>query len=92
MTRFTDGNKTVEIQMMTWDGQNYSDDMSGEFFEVGGLTYDDAAEAYVVNDVDYLIDYANDYQAGKGDFYNDRIEVEERGEEWTPAKVIVTEV
>ena len=34
------------------------------FFEVGGLKYNMDLDAYKVDDVEYLIDYANDYANG----------------------------
>ena len=71
MTRLTDGNKTVEIEMTIWTGSGYSPDWSGDFFEVGGLEYDDAKEAYKVEDVDYCVDQANDWKNSEGDFAGD---------------------
>lgn len=32
MTRLTDGKKTVEIEMMVWEGSGYTPDWSKDFF------------------------------------------------------------
>lgn len=71
MTRLTDGKKTVDIRMMIWDGSGYTPDWSNDFFEVGGLTYDEEAEAYVVEDVDSCIECAEDWKECRGDFQDD---------------------
>ena len=52
MTRLTDGNRTIEIELCIWNGEGYDPDWSADFFNVGSLEYDDDAEAYVVDDVD----------------------------------------
>lgn len=88
-TFFTDGTRTVAIELKTWDGQGYSPDFSADFYDVGGLTnlneiqtpcdypFDDFLNAnryscdeaiYKVDDVDYLLDYAQDLIDGTGDF------------------------
>lgn len=74
MTRFTDGNKTIEIKMATWEGSNWSADWSADFFEVGSLQYNEDLDAYEVADVDYLVEYANDWRNGEGDFCDDSLE------------------
>ena len=68
MTRLTDGNKTVEITMQTWTGNGYTPDFSNDFFEVGGLERDEEKDAYIVPDVDYCVDYANDWKNNRFDF------------------------
>lgn len=65
MTNFTDGTKTVSIWMENVNGVEWSAD----FYDVGGLEYDEEAEAYKVESIEYLIDQAKDYMAGIGDFY-----------------------
>lgn len=74
MTRFTDGKRTVGIKMATWNGSGWGPDFSADFFEVGSLAYNEELGAYMVEDVDYLIDYANDWRNGEGDFYGDSLE------------------
>jgi hypothetical protein len=69
MTRLTDRTKTVEITMTMWDGNNHSPDWSADFFEVGSLDYDDTLDAYIVEDVDYCVEQAQDWQKAQGDFY-----------------------
>lgn len=71
MTRFTDGRKTVEISMHVWDGSQYGPDWERDFFDVGGLPYDEDTDCYMVKDVDYLIDQANDWHLGIGDYQDD---------------------
>lgn len=68
MTRLTDGKKTVEIEMMVWEGSSYTPDWSYDFFEVGSLEYDEELEAYKVKDVDYCIDQAAAWRKSTGDF------------------------
>lgn len=43
-----------------------------DFFEVGGLLLDADADAYIVEDVDYLIDQVEDYMEGRGDFADEQ--------------------
>lgn len=64
MTRFIDNNgKIAEITLIN-NGYEWQD----EFFNVGSLSYNEDSDAYEVEDVDYLIDQANDYISGCGDF------------------------
>jgi hypothetical protein len=76
MTRFTDGARTVEITMHTWNGNGYDPDWSSDCFEVGGLKYDFEKEAYIVRDVQYLIDVALDWERGEME-YEDEVSEEE---------------
>ena len=71
MTRLYDGKKIAEITMNTWTGNGYTPDFSLDFFEVGVLPYDEKRDAYVVDDVDYCIEYAMDWKDSKGDFHDD---------------------
>lgn len=74
MTRLIDNNKAVEISIREWDEENsqYGPDWAADFFEVGGLKTVEGPElAYIVDDVDYCIEYANDMVAGVGDFAAD---------------------
>lgn len=59
----TDGNKTVEIKMMTWNEStvSYDEDQAHEFFEAGVLEMNEDG-AYIVDDVDYCIDQAEDWE------------------------------
>ena len=61
MTKFTDGKQIATIEMI--------DNSTGcawehEFFEVGGLKLNEKLNAYEVEDVNYLIDYAQSYVDG----------------------------
>lgn len=51
MAKFYDGKELIEIRMVDSNsGVNFEDD----FFEVGGLKYNEALEAYIVDDIYYL--------------------------------------
>lgn len=71
MIRLIDDSKVVEISIREWDdeGSQYGPDWSADFFGAGGLKSVEGEElAYVVDDVDYCIEYANDMVNGEGDF------------------------
>lgn len=55
--------RTVEIRMLIWQGERYSPDIAADFFQ--GATE--------VDDLDYCIDAARDWEQGKweDDFYAD---------------------
>lgn len=63
--KLTDNNKTIEITMRTWNGSNYSPDFAIDFFEA---PYSAELDAYVVDDVDYCIEQATDWENNEGDF------------------------
>ena len=61
MTRFYDDSSILSIEML--------DNSTGaafvaDFFEVGNLNYNADLDAYKVDDVEYLADYAKDYANG----------------------------
>lgn len=66
MTKFVDENgKGANISItdnLTWI------DFEQVFYNTGLLKYDDVASAYLVDDIQYLIDQANDAIKGVGDF------------------------
>lgn len=62
----TDGRKTVEITIRRWNGNGYDPDCSADYFEVGGLPYNEESGAYTVDDVDYCIDMANSVEGACG--------------------------
>lgn len=64
MTRLTDGKRTVEITMRTWDGSGYGPDWSNDCFNISALEYDEEKEAYKVVDVEYCIDWAKSWENG----------------------------
>ena len=72
MTRLKDRKtgEIVGIKMMTWqEYQNqYTEDWSDDLFEVGCLEYDEDADAYLVDDVEYCIEQANDWKMSRGDY------------------------
>lgn len=57
--KITDGKKTVEIHINTWDGSNWGPDWAEDYFDAGSLPYDEETGIYTVQDVDYCIDMAN---------------------------------
>lgn len=63
--KLTDGKKTVEVQIIGKNGIDWAE----EFYEVGSLKYDEQADAYTVEDVDYCIEQAKDWEQGQGDFW-----------------------
>lgn len=75
--RLYDGTKLVEIKMSNWTGTEYTPDWSQDFFEAGSLATDDEHDAYIVDDVDYCIDMANDWRNAEGDFYEPDADPEE---------------
>lgn len=75
MAKLTDGKRTVEITMMTWDTEGccYDCDFSNDFFSDGIGKMDDEGTIHVP-DVEYCIESAHDWQNFTGDFvadYND---------------------
>ena len=69
--KITDGKKTVEIRMMTWEDSGYSPDWSFDCFSAGSLPWDEERNVYTVENVDDYIDYANDWANSTGDFSGD---------------------
>lgn len=61
MTKFYDDRKIASIEMTdTQTGTSFEAD----FFAVGGLKHNMDLDAYKVDDIEYLIDYATDYANG----------------------------
>lgn len=60
--KITDGKRTVEIQMMVWQGSGYSPDWSNDFFGAGFLPHDEDTDIYTVHSVDYCIDAAKEWE------------------------------
>ena len=88
MSKFFDGNKLMEITLSTWEGNGYSPRWEDDFFNVGGLPRIELDEyIYIVKDVDYLVEQANDMIDGKGDWNeyepNDNIALVDLEEEVT---------
>lgn len=63
--KMTDGKKTVEITMKVWNDFNtgYSPDWSCDFFNAGILPFDEDEDFYIVDDVDYCIEQAEEWEA-----------------------------
>lgn len=61
--KITDGKRTVEIRMMIWQETGFSPDWSNDYFGAGQLPYDDETEAYTVQDVEYCIDAAREWES-----------------------------
>ena len=72
MTRLIDAQeRMIEIEMKVWKNGQYSPDWSNDFFEVGGLQRDEENDAYIVQDVDYCIEQAKDWEYSTGDYSMD---------------------
>lgn len=69
MTKFYDDSKIVTIEMT--DAQTGTS-FEADFFAVCGLKYNMGLDAYKVDDVDYLIDYATDYANGTNPDFNSK--------------------
>ena len=70
--KITDGKKTVDIQIMRWNGNGYDPDWSADYFGAGTLAFDEALGAYIVDDVDYCVGMANsDDEDGACYMYDD---------------------
>lgn len=69
MVRLKDARRTVEIEMMAWNGSGYNPDWSAEFFEVGCLRHDEEKDAYRVEDVGYCISEARDWEKGDENYF-----------------------
>ena len=69
--KLTDGKRVVKITMRTWTGSDWGPDWSNDFFEAGGLPREDGGDVYRVDDLDYCIDQAQDWEKKQGDFRDD---------------------
>lgn len=69
--KITDGKKTVDVKMKTWDGCQCTPDWAEDFFCAGSLPYDDEADVFTVPDVDACIEQAEDWRDCRGDFQDD---------------------
>ena len=56
--KITDGKRTIEINIMAWNGTGYGPDWAEEYFDAGMLPYDEETDTYTVQDVQYCIDMA----------------------------------
>ncbi len=80
MVYLTDGKETVGIALMTWDEScgEWSNDISGGFFQVGSLEFDVESDAYIVHDVGYCIEQADEWRDGVGDYSKEGIKPDDR--------------
>jgi hypothetical protein len=81
--KLTDGTHTVEIEMLTWDDdkkQYIGDDYAPYFFDDAGFFRDaDDEPVWSVEDVNYCIEQAKDWEKCRGDFWDNEVaEGEER--------------
>ena len=67
--RFTDKERVAEITMRLWDGTRWGQDISGEMLSEPDMQFSNAHDAWLVDNVDYVIDYVKDWKNGTGDFY-----------------------
>jgi len=71
MTILIDKTKAVKVTIREWDADSvqYGPDWSNDFFANNDMEYvDGLGNAYLVDDVDYCVEQANDMVAGVGDF------------------------
>lgn len=68
MTRFTDKLRLVEISMYRVDGVDVTPDCEKDFFKTYLMRYNEIIDAFIVDDVDLLIDEAYDWERGEGDY------------------------
>ena len=74
--KITDGKKTVKVEIREWNGSGYNPDWSHDYFGAGSLPYDEENDCYIVDDVDYCIDFASDKNSPESAvFGNDSMEV-----------------
>lgn len=66
-----DGKKMVNIEIRRWEGSGWSPDWSMDYFEAGSLEYDPERDAFLVNDVDYCIEFASDRDCPESAVYGD---------------------
>lgn len=74
MTKFFDGKNILEITIQEWNGSGYTPDWSADFFEAGRFTFNDSIDAHVItldDSLEYMIEYAEDWENCRGDFYED---------------------
>lgn len=67
--KLTDGKRTVEIEMLTWDDNKeryIGSDYAPYFFDGG-----EGTDMLQVEDVDYCIGQAEDWERYRGDFLDD---------------------
>ena len=64
MTRLFDNNNVLEIEMRVWNSEHssYSPDWSNDFFVTGCLRYDEEKDGYSVDNVDYCVDQAMEWE------------------------------
>ena len=82
MTRFID--KAGRMAMVSMADRKTGRSWEKEFFKVESLALDDKAEAYMVDDVDWLVRRVDEYLNGYGDFAGER-----PGREITKARCVV---
>lgn len=69
--KITDGKKIAEITMQEWNGSQWGLDWSLDFFNAGKLPYDEETDTYTVENVNYCIEQARDWESCEGDFADD---------------------
>lgn len=62
----SDYNRAIFIEMKIWQGTGYSPDFSNDFFDAGLLPHGEIQDTdelvYLVDNVDYCIDQAKDWE------------------------------
>lgn len=65
------GKRPLKSKCVFGTGAIIPPDWSQDFFEAGGLPYDDETNTYTVPDVEYCIEQAEDWRLCRGDFADD---------------------
>lgn len=65
--KMTDGSRTIEISMKVWNGSGYGPDWSKDFFDAGLLLYNEESDAYTVENVDYCVEMAKEWEEEEED-------------------------
>lgn len=71
-TKFTDGKRTITLELREHDPQTGQDrpDWSNDFYDTGILEQNEDG-AFIVDNLNYLVDQALDWKYGIGDFLED---------------------
>lgn len=79
----TDGNKTIKVVAYYSNTGEFSrcKNIAADILVDASYKYDDSIEAYVVNDIDAVIDYVNDWHNLTGDCANAVDADEDRADE-----------
>jgi len=92
-----DGSKAADVTIHEWNelDNSWTPDWSRDFFEAGGLEegyLEGVGSVYFVDDVDYCVEQAEDWENGSGDFYEGDANLADRYADVTWIRIDGTEV